>query len=592
MPLDAIALGAIARELESELEGAKIEKVHQPERDEILLVLKGYNGTRKLVISASSANARMHLITESKENPAVPPMFCMLLRKHLTGGKICSIKRLGYERAVDIEISCRNELGDLTVRHIICEVMGRNSNIIFLDENRKIIDSVKHIDLSVSSLRNILPGLLYMMPPDGGRINPSDATSEDFLKILINSPEGREVDRAITDAVMGISPLLAGECVFRACGSRKMLIGELSHSDMERISGELSLMLEKAEKGEYSPCIIFSEDGAKAADFAPFEIEQYGELRKCKKAESMNDAACEFYFMRDLYARMTDRSSSITKIITNNLKRAQRKLDILQAELKEAENREQLRICGDLITANLYRMQKGDKVLKAQNFYDENNAEIEIKLDVTLSPSQNAKKYYTKYKKAKNTQIYASEQIKITLDEIEYLDSVLYSVSNAQTVAQLNEIKAELSLYGYIKSDTGKKKKDKQPPLGKPLEFEYNGYTIYVGRNNVQNDYLTLKMGRSRDLWLHTKNIPGSHTLVKYMGEEFPNDVIEVAASIAAFYSKAKNSPYAEVDYCPVSHVKKPSGAKAGMVIYEGYNTARVKPGLIPDGQKAEELRK
>lgn len=588
MPLDAIALGAIANELQNEFEGAKIEKVHQPERDEILLIIKGYKGTRKLVISASSANARMHLITESKENPAVPPMFCMLLRKHLTGGKICSVKRLGYERAVDIEISCRNELGDLTLRHIICEIMGRNSNIIFLDENRKIIDSVKHIDLSVSSLRNILPGLLYMMPPDGGRLSPSEAAEEDFFDILINSPEGREAERAITDAVMGISPLLAGECVFRACGSRKMLIGELSRTDMQKIAAELYNMFQKAQRAEFSPCIIFSEDGTNAADFAPFEIKQYGALRKCKAAESMNDAACEFYFMRDLYARMTDRSSTITKVITNNLKRAQKKLDILQSELKEAENREQLRVCGDLITANLYRMQKGDKVLIAQNFYDENGAEIEIKLDVTLSPSQNAKKYYTRYKKAKNTQLFAQEQIKITVDEIVYLESVLYSVSNAQTVSQLGEIKAELAQAGYIKGDTGKKKKDKQPSIGKPLEFEYNGYTIYVGRNNVQNDYLTLKMGRSRDLWLHTKNIPGSHTLVKYMGEEFPDDVIEVAAQIAAFYSKGKNAPYVEVDYCPVSHVKKPSGAKAGMVIYEGYNTARVKP----DGQKAEELRK
>lgn len=588
MPLDAIALGAIACELAYELAGAKIEKVHQPERDEILFIIKGHKGTKKLVISASSANARMHLVKESKENPAVPPMFCMLLRKHLTGAKICSIKRLGYERAVDIEFSCRNELGDLTQRHIICEIMGRNSNIIFLDENRKIIDSVKHIDLSVSSVRNILPGLLYMMPPDGDRLNPSSAKEEDFFNILVNSPEGREAERAITDAVMGISPLLAGECVFRACGSRKMLIGELSHEDMEKIARELYEMFEKAQNAEFSPCIIFSEDGKKAADFAPFEIKQYGAMRKCVAAESMNDAACEFYFMRDLYARMTDRSSIITKVITNNLKRAQKKLDILQSELKEAENREHLRICGDLITANLYRMQKGDKVFVAQNFYDENGAEIAIKLDVTLSPSQNAKKYYTRYKKAKNTQAYATQQIKITVDEIAYLESVLYSVSNAQSPAQLGEIKAELIEAGYIKGESHKKKKEKQPIAGKPLEFEYKGYTIYVGRNNVQNDYLTLKMGRSRDLWLHTKNIPGSHTLVKYMGEEFPDDVIEVAAGIAAFFSKGKNAPYVEVDYCPVSHVKKPSGAKAGMVIYEGYNTAHVKP----DVQKAEELRK
>lgn len=588
MPLDAVALGAIAHELNDMLAGAKIEKIHQPERDEILLIIKSSCGAKKLVMSASSANSRIHLVEESKENPSVPPMFCMLLRKHLTGGRIESIRRLGFERVIDTEISCRNELGDLTVRHLICEAMGRNSNIIFLDENRRIIDSVKHIDLTVSSVRNILPGLIYMMPPDTDRLNPETATAEDYFNLLKNSPGGREADRAVTDGVMGISPLLAGECIYRVCGSRNLVAGELTLLQMEEIAQELYSMFEKAKNGEFSPCIVYSPDKKKAADFAPFEIKQYESGMKIVSANSMNGAACEFYFMRDLHARMNDRSAAITKVITNNLRRAEKKLNILQGELKEAENREYFRICGDLITANLYRMKKGDDKLIAQNFYDENAQEVEIRLDIKLSPSQNAARYYTKYKKAKNTEIYATEQIELTIKEIEYLESVLYSVSNAQTPQHLAEIRSELASYGYIKSETGKKKKDKNPPVGKPYEFEYKGYTIYVGRNNVQNDMLTLKMSRSRDLWLHTKKIAGSHTLVKYSGEEFPNDVIETAASIAAFYSKGKNSPYVEVDYCPVSHVRKPNGAKAGMVVYEGYNTAFVKP----DGELAEKLRK
>lgn len=588
MPLDAVALGAVANELNNELKGAKIEKIHQPERDEILLVIKGFSGTKKLVISASSANSRIHLVEESKENPLAPPMFCMLLRKHLTGGRIESICRLGFERAIDIEISCRNELGDITTRHLICETMGRNSNIIFLDENRRIIDSVKHIDLTISSVRNVLPGLVYMMPPDTGRLNPETATEEDYYNMLKKSPEGREADRAITDGVMGISPLLAGECVYRVCHNRNLFIGELSDEKMLKISSELYTMFKKAKYGEFFPCIVYSLDGKKAADFAPFEIKQYESAMKIVKAESMNAAVCEFYYMRDLHARMNDRSAAITKVITNNLRRAEKKLNILQGELKDARNREIFRIYGDLITANLYRMKKGDDKLVAQNFYDPNASEIEIKLDVKLSPSQNATRYYTKYKKAKNTEIYAAKQLELTVKEIEYLESVSYSVSNAQTPLHLSEIRSELASYGYIKSDTGRKKKEKNHPSGKPYEFEYNGYTIYVGRNNIQNDMLTLKESRSRDLWLHTKNIAGSHTLIKYGGEEFPNDVIEVAASIAAFYSKGKNSPYVEVDYCPVSHVKKPNGAKAGMVIYEGYNTAFVKP----DGELAEKLRK
>ena len=588
MPLDAVALGAIACELDSSLAGAKIEKIHQPERDEILLLLKGNSGSKKLVLSASSANARMHLVEEGKENPLTPPMFCMLLRKHLTGGRIESIKRLGFERVVDVEISCRNELGDLTVRHLICEAMGRNSNIIFLDENRRIIDSVKHIDLTVSSVRNILPGLIYMMPPDSGRLNPESATQEDYIRLLSTSPEGREADRAITDGVMGISPLLSGECVYRACGNRKLVVGELTQKDIEKIAYELFIMFKAAENNNFRPCVIYSPDKKKVIDFAPFEIKQYESGARIVFAESINKAACEFYFTRDMNARMNDRSYAITKVITNNLKRAEKKLNILQGELKEAENREFLRICGDLITANLYRIKKGDKKLIAQNFYDENASEIEINLDVKLSPSQNATRYYTKYKKAKNTEIYATEQLELTVKEITYLESVLYSLSNAQTPQHLAEIRSELVSYGYIKGDSGRNKKEKAPIAGKPYEFEYKGYTIYVGRNNIQNDILTLRMSRSRDLWLHTKNIPGSHTLVKYMGEDFPDDVIEVAASISAFYSKGKNSPYVEVDYCPVSHVKKPNGAKAGMVIYERYNTAFVKP----DGELAQKLMK
>lgn len=587
MPLDAVALGAIAYELNTLLEGGRIEKIHQPERDELLLIIKSKSGQKKLVLSASSSNARVHLTEESKENPAVPPMFCMLLRKHLTGGRIESIERLGFERVIDIAVSCRNELGDITNRHLICETMGRNSNIIFLDENRKIIDSVKHIDLTVSSLRNILPGLKYMMPPENGRLNPLTATEEDYAEVLKNAPEGRDAARAIVDGVSGISPLLAGECVFRACKSANPYVGELSETDIIKIAEELHKLFQASVDNKFAPCVLYSADGKKVMDFAPFLINQYENGTKAVMTATVNEAACEFYFMRDLNARMNDKSSAVTKVVANNLKRAEKKLDILQKELKEAGNREYLRICGDLITANIYKINKGDTRLIAQNFYD-NGKEIEIALDNRLSPSQNATRYYTKYKKAKNTELYATEQINITVKEIEYLESVLYSISNAQTTQHLSEIRAELVAGGYIRSEKNKGKKEKNSLTGNPMEFEYNGYTIYVGRNNAQNDLLTLKMSRSNDLWLHTKNIAGSHTLVKYKGENFPDDVIEVAASIAAFYSKGKNAPYVDVDYCPVSHVKKPNGAKAGMVIYEGYSTAHIKP----DGELANKLKK
>jgi len=584
MPLDAVALGAVCKELNNELSGAKVEKIYQPERDEIVLSVKTPQGSKKLVISAGSANARMHLTDDMKENPSQPPMFCMLLRKHLSSAKINSIERVGYERIADIEFSARNEMGDLTKKHLICEVMGRNSNIILLDENEKIIDSVKHIDLTVSSVRNVLPGLKYFMPPSPDKIDPLKATEEDYFSMLQKIPGGREADRAISEHVLGISPLLSGECIFKVCNTRNKLAGELSDNEKRLIAKELNTIFKRAEDGDYSPCIIINEIDKKAMDFSPFEIFQYGDKAVCKKLPRINDALCEFYNMRDLRARMNDRSSNITRIINNNLRRAEKKLNILQSELKEAENREHLRICGDLITANLYRIKKGDSEITAVNYYEENQPEIKIRLDITKSPSKNAEHYYTKYKKAKNTEIYATKQIEITIDEINYLESVLFSVQSAKTPSELSEIRAELSEAGYIKSENKKKKKEKQPAPGKPMEFSYKGYTIYVGKNNVQNDYLTLRMGRARDLWLHTKNIAGSHTLVKYNGEEFPDDVIETAAKLAAYFSKGRNSSLVEVDYCPVSHVKKPSGAKAGMVIYEGYNTALVPPEEVVKG--------
>lgn len=579
MPLDAIALSALANELNNALEGGRIEKIHQPERDEIMLIIKADRETKRLVISASSATARIHLTEKNKENPAAPPMFCMLLRKHLTGAKIESVKTVGFDRIIDISLLCRNELGDSVMRHLMCEIMGRNSNIILTDGENKITDSIKHIDLTVSSLRNVLPGLIYFPPPLGDRINPEKALEEDFYYALKNSPEGREADRAICDKVMGISPLLSGECIYRACGDRNVSVGELDEMRKRKVAAELYNLFGKVKSGDFSPCII--KDGEKAIDISPFEISQYGDKYTVQKTESMSDAACEFYYLRDINASMMSRSSGIVKIITNNLNRAQKKLNILQKELGQAEKRDYYRICGDLITANIYKIQKGDKSVRVVNYYSENSEEIDIALDETKSPSQNANKYYSKYKKAKNTEIYAAQQIKLTVDEINYLESVSYSLSNATLPSQLDEIRKELVLAGYIKKEESKKKSSKQQKSAySPLEFTYMGYTIFVGRNNLENDYLTLKMGRSNDLWLHTKNIAGSHTLIKYQGEEFPPKVIEYAAQIAAYYSKGKNSPYVEVDYCPVSHVKKPNGAKAGMVIYEGYSTAFVKPEL------------
>lgn len=575
MPLDAIALRAQVNELQ-ELVGFKIDKIQQPEKDMIVLVLRGPSAARRLLISANSANPRLGLTESRFENPSAPPMFCMLLRKHLGGGRISAVRQLGFERIIDIELESYTELGDLIPRHLICEIMGRNSNIIFLNDEMKIIDSVKRVDLTVSSVRTILPGLRYIMPPDSGRLNPMEAGAADYFKALDAAGDGVPADKAITSAVGGISPLMARECVFAACGDGNLALGEMTPNMRQKTAVALEKLFDRVKAGSFEPCVLLKEDGS-AADFAPFKVRQYGERVKVRPMPSMNAAAEEFYALRDRAARMKSHGASIMKILNNSLSRATKKLALLENDLAASMDREKYRIYGDLLTANIHLVNRGDKSVTVVNYYDENQGEITIPLDIAKSPSQNAKGFYNKYRKAKNTELYAREQIEAAKTEIQYLESVLLSAENAGSLAELGEIRAELEAGGYIKAETGKKPRRPAPSM--PMELEYGGYTILVGRNNVQNDYLTLKIGRSRDLWLHTKSIPGSHVLIKYRGEDFPDDVVTAAASLAAWFSKGKNSPKVEVDYCPVSHVKKPNGAKAGMVIYEGYNTALVEPG-------------
>lgn len=584
MPLDAIAVRAQVNELQS-VTGFKIDKIQQPERDVLVLVLRGGGSTRRLLISAGSANPRVHFTDDRFENPAVPPMFCMLLRKQLAGGRISAVSQPAFERIIDIEIESYTELGDLTKKHIMCEIMGRNSNIIFLAEDMKIIDSIKHVDLTVSSVRNVLPGLRYVLPPDSGRLNPLNSTAADFLKLLERSDEALPADKALTSGIGGISPLLARECVFAACGDGNLRIGEMSANVKQKTAVALEKLFARVSRNEFAPCLIFKEDGS-ASDFAAVPVYQYGARMEVRPAQSLSEAQDEYYSLRDKAARMKSHSAALMKTVNNNLSRAAKKLNLLQGDLKAAADREKFRIYGDLLTANLYKINKGDRSVTVENYYDENLVQITIPLDETKSPSYNVKNYYNKYKKAKNTEIYAKQQIELTKNEIEYLESVQLALENAASLKELSEIRAELEAEGYVRTDG--KRRDKRPPAAAPpMEFEYKGFTILVGRNNVQNDYLTLKLGRSRDLWLHTKNIAGSHTLIKFNGGDFPPEVITAAASAAAYFSKGRTSPKAEVDYCPVSHVKKPRGAKAGMVIYEGYSTAVVEP-LPPEKAFAE----
>ncbi len=577
MPLDATAVRCAAFEINEILAGGRIEKVYQPERDEIVLVVKNKGNANRLVISANSQNPRIYLTKEVKENPSEPPMFCMLMRKHILSGKITRVESVGFERVCRIDISSRNEMGDAVEKHIMCEIMGKNSNIILLDENEKIIDSVKHVDLTVSRVRNVFPGLSYHLPPDSDRKNPLEMTKDEIEECLNIFGDGKSIEKAMTSSMMGLSPLLCREAAYRAIGKCNLSVGEMTESEKKAVASELFDMMEKIKNGIFEAVVLYKEDVAAPMDFAAFDITQYGEGYKTEKRDSISEAMEEFYRKRDSAERMRSRSYALMKNMTNRLEKIRKKLTVLHTTLDDAAKKEKYRVAGDIITANLYRMKQGDKVLTAVNYYDENCGEITVELNEALSPSENAQAYYKKYQKAKVAEVEAAKQIEKAKSEAEYLESVIHEIEEAKTPSELDDIKEELTAGGVLKTTFAKKKQKRKVNMT-PTEYFYKGYKIYAGRNNIQNDYLTLKIGRVNDLWLHTKAIPGSHVLIKSNGEEFPPDVIEAAAVIAATNSKGRKSPKVEVDYCMVSHVKKPNGAKSGMVVYEGYNSALVAP--------------
>lgn len=576
MPLDASAVRCAAYEIDKKIKGGRIEKIYQPEKDEIVLQIKTPEGNFRLVISANSANPRLYITSTTKENPQEPPMFCMLMRKHISSGRIVSVTSVDFERITDIAIESRNEMGDVVQKHLMCEIMGKNSNIILVGEGDKIVDSIKHVDLSVSRVRNVFPGLKYQLPPDSERENPLEMEKEDFFHVLKNAPEGKSIDKALTAVISGISPLMAREAAYIAVGKADMVIGEMSENEKMLVAARLYEMFQKIKNYEFTVTLLYKKDDAKPFDFAVYPVKQYESELVCETMGGICEALEAFYSRRDAAERMRSRSYSLLKTVSVQAERMHKKIALLHQTLAECEKKEEYRIAGDIITANLYCMKKGDKALTAINYYDEEQKEITIALDEKKSPSQNAQLYYKKYQKAKVAEVEAAKQIEKAQAEAEYLESVIVNIEMAQTPSELDEIKEELVDAGVIKSTFTKKKGAKKLKMSPPNEYSYMGYTIYSGRNNVQNDYITLKLGRANDLWLHAKNIPGCHVLVKNQGEEFPNKVIEAAAIIAATNSKGAKSGKVEVDYCTVSHVKKPNGAKAGMVIYEGYSTAFV----------------
>ena len=583
MPLDAVCLTAVLRELESAVVGSKVDKIYQPARDEVIFALRGREGNVRLLLTANPAHPRIQLTTVSRDNPATPPMFCMLLRKHLTGGRIMSITQPPMERVVDLELEVLDELGVRSSRHLILEAMGRHSNLILTSAEGRIIDCLRRVDMEMSEQRQVLPGLFYHLPPTQNKMNPLEISRAEFSYLLSDALSGRKITDFLLDHFAGLSPLICRELAWKLTGE---VDGRLI--DLQNLSDLPDLFfafMEDIRAGRFAPHVLSQEE--KPRDFTYCPIGQYGAAMQCRAAEGFSALLDQFYAERETAERIRQRGSDLIKGVTNLRSRVARKLENQRRELAQAEDRELLRIRGELITANLYQMEKGMRELTCRNYYDPECGEIQIPLDPLLTPQQNAAGYFKRYAKAKTAEKVLGEQIAKGEADLDYLDSVLACIRYAQEERDLIEIRAELEEGGYLRAKKAPKKGMKRPK-SKPMEFmSTNGLRISVGRNNVQNDQLTTKLAFKSDIWLHTQGIHGAHVILWTEGKEPDLQSLTEAAQLAAWFSQGKEGKNVPVDYTPVRYVKKPSGAKPGKVIYTTYSTAYVNP----DRELAERLR-
>ena len=572
MPLDAIFLSALTAELNETLPGARIDKIQQPERDTVLLQVRSQSaGNRKLLLSASSNHPRLHYTEARYENPAQPPMFCMLLRKHLAGGRVVSLRQLPLERAVDFCVESADELGELSEKHLYLELMGRNSNLILTGSDGRILDCLRRVDFEMSEKRQVLPGLFYREPPAQGKLDFRTETVETLYEALGAVDHPAALDRWLMDRFAGISPLIARELAWLSTGRTDPDILDL---DRPALAAALARELRALSSG-FVPTRLLLNGERKDFSFRP--IRQYEGYMTQDSFPSFSALLDDFYTGKALAERMRARTQTIHKTLSNQLARLRRKLANQEQELAATYDRERLRQLGDIVTANLHRMERGQARLSAVDFYDPDMKEIEIPLNVTLSPQQNAAKFYKDYNKAKHAEKFLTEQIALGRTEESYLASVLDALDRAETEGDIADIRAELVEGGYLKQ-TDRRKQMKLPP-SKPMEFRSSdGFQILVGRNNRQNDLLTTRLAYKTDLWLHVQKAHGSHVIIACAGAEVPDQTVTEAAELAAWFSQARQGRNVPVDLCPVRQVKMPAGAKPGMVVYENYRTVYVNP--------------
>jgi predicted ribosome quality control (RQC) complex YloA/Tae2 family protein len=568
MPLDGIYIYSLAEEFKNKLTGCRVDKVSQPEKDELVLSLRGDRTTYKLLISASSTYPKIHLTSFNKPNPVKAPMFCMVLRKYLSTAKIIEINQVATDRVIAIDFESSDELGFYSIYSLIVEVMGRHSNITLVRKRDNIvIDSIKHMTPEINSYRSLYPGISYVYPPESTKLIPFDFKLEE-LKQYINSNNIKYDTNIFSKCFTGISAQFS-KSLYSLLSLNNI---ELSSSNINEAYSYIINVFEKLQQCGFSFNTYYDETTVK--DFYCTDLYQFKDYTQ-KTYSSPSVLIEEFYFQKDKTDRLNAKSADLQKIINNNIDRCNKKLDILSNTLKECEEKDHYKIFGELITANIYSIKKGDRSIKVLNYYADTEEFVEIKLDENKTPSENIQAYYKKYNKLKKSAEMAEIQIKATEQELDYLQSVLTNIKNVETYEEIDEIRREVTETGYIKFKKEDKKKVK---TSKPHHFlSSDGAHIYIGKNNIQNDILTLKFADKQDIWLHTKNIPGSRVIIKSAGK-VSDRTLEEAAILAAFYSKAKESTKVPVDYTEIKNVKKPSGSKPGMVIYYTNKTIYANP--------------
>ena len=580
MAFDPTFMSAVLEEVRQRCTGARVDKIHQPSRDTLILHLRCREGREKLLFAANPTAPRLHLTTASPENPAEPPMFCMLLRKHLMGARLAEISQLPMERCAVFSFDCTDEMGFPVQKRLVAELMGRTCNLYLLSPEGRILDCLRRIGLDESAKRAALPGLMYQSPEPVTKLDPKVLESGDYENILRGSGAD-ELSQRLMDRVGGLSPLVCREAALFAAGSVDARVELL---DIPAVAEKLHLFF-REHVLHPAPYYYAQADGT-PKQFAFCPIRQYGD---CIRAESFGALLDGYYTLRDRKDAMRQKSQAVRKTVQNLCTRLKRKIAIQEKELEATYDRERLRQLGDIVTANIHRIVKGQTTIRCEDFYDENMTPIDIPISPILSPQQNAAKFYKDYARMKNAEKELTKQLELGENELSYLQSVLEELNRAQTEAELEEIRRELQDGGYIRADAGKKRV-KQAKLS-PMRFEStDGYPIYVGRNNRQNDELTFKLARKDDIWCHASKVHGSHVIISCGGTTPPDDTITQAAQLAAYYSESAGGQNIAVDVTPVKQVKKIPNGKPGMVIYHTYRTVIANPyaDIVVDALNAE----